>query len=74
MPDRNAKQLNLPPQVLLIEGSARVVQIGEVFAVEERAPCPCPDCEKPEHGEWKRRGGSMTYKGAVAIMRRDRAY
>ena len=56
------QQPQLPGEVLIEEDGRRVVQIGEVFAVEERAPCPCPDCEKPEHGEWKRRGGSMSYK------------
>ena len=45
----------------------RIKQIGDVFAVQERVPCPCPDCHNPEHGSWGHRGGSMTRIGAERI-------
>ena len=50
----------------------RVQRIGDVWAVDERVPCPCPDCRNPQHGAWERRGGSMTQRGAEAIAERMR--
>ena len=49
----------------------RIVQIGQIWKVEQLQRCPCPDCGNVAHSTWRGIGGSVTKAGAAGIAKRN---